>query len=370
MKTYDAIYDTIVIGAGLIGLSLALKLKQNGLTVLVVERTEPGREASHAAAGMIAHCDPDSEPLVWPLSNAAGKMFPAWVAELEAESGLKVDFRRDGVIDFIPEGEMPLFPSGSMETEPRPLTEEQLRELEPALAFRPNGYHLPENFVDPRLLLDAVLACAKKRGVDLVTGSPVVSVESEGGRATGVRTERSHYAAKNVVNCAGAWAEQIAPVKLPTHPVKGQVLCLVFPRGTPGAAHEPHPKVRHVVRAHGFCYIVPRSDGRLIVGSTREKVGFDKNVDVDVIQRLHQSAAILLPEIGEARILETWAGLRPGSPDELPIMGETELKGYFAATGHYCDGIMLAPVTAEIMGDVIEGREPKFDIGAFSPRRF
>jgi glycine oxidase len=117
-------------------------------------------------------------------------------------------------------------------------------------------------------------------------------------------------------------------------------------------------------------YIVPRSNGRIIIGATVEDAGYDKRVDADTIQNLHQAAAILVPNIGQARILENWAGLRPGTPDKLPIMGITSIAGYFVATGHYRDGIMLAPITARLMGQLIRGQKPEIDISDFSLSRF
>ena len=128
--------------------------------------------------------------------------------------------------------------------------------------------------------------------------------------------------------------------------------------------------LRHVVRDPGSVYLVPRSDGRIVIGSTVEGAGFDKRVLPDTIQRLHQAAANLVPEVGQARMLESWAGLRPGTPDNLPIMGETRTPGYYVCTGHYRDGILLAPISGEIMAQVIRGMSPEHDISAFSPQRF
>jgi len=117
-------------------------------------------------------------------------------------------------------------------------------------------------------------------------------------------------------------------------------------------------------------YVVPRSDGRIVIGSTLEDAGFDKRVDPGTIQRLHQAAADLIPELGEARMLETWAGLRPGTPDALPLLGATEVDNYFIAAGHYRDGILLAPVTALVMSQAVRGLKPDFELSAFSPARF
>jgi glycine oxidase len=130
----------------------------------------------------------------------------------------------------------------------------------------------------------------------------------------------------------------------------------------------PH-LLRHVVRAPDV-YLVPRSDGRIVIGSTLEEAGFDKHVEAATVQRLHAAAVSLLPKIAEGKILQSWAGLRPATPDLLPILGQTEIKGYFTAAGHYRDGILLAPITAEVMREVISGLRPELDLSAFTPSRF
>ena len=151
----------------------------------------------------------------------------------------------------------------------------------------------------------------------------------------------------------------IKPFGVPTRPVKGQMVCVVPPPGP----HRPGPLIQHVIRTPEV-YIIPRSDGRILLGATVEEAGFDKRVDPDTVQRLHQAAANVAPAIGEMRIHEVWAGLRPGSPDDLPILGPTSLPGYFAATGHYRDGILLAPITAHRHEPAIAGTRARFDLAA------
>jgi glycine oxidase len=133
--------------------------------------------------------------------------------------------------------------------------------------------------------------------------------------------------------------------------------------------HGTHFPLRHVVRSEG-CYLVPRGDGKIVIGSTVEEAGFNKQVHPETIQRLHQAAAILMPELGEGRILEAWAGLRPASPDSLPMIGETSYLGYLAATGHFRDGILLAPVTARIIRELVTGQSPEMNLIPFAPERF
>jgi glycine oxidase len=356
--------DAIILGGGIIGLSLAVNLRKHGLSVILIDRTEPGREASWAAAGMIASCDPRLKPSLVPLAKASAELYPEFIHELQDESQLNIDFRQDGTIWF-----------GDGVTEPhgpgvRTISERDLTKLEPRLSFRSNTWLLPEHAVDPRTLLAALVKTARHRDVEIATGSPALSVEVAGGHVTGVRTERATYAAGAVVNCTGAWAGQVAPLSFPTRPVKGHMLSVISQHQTLTVLHaSPQNLLRHVVRAPEV-YIVPRAEGKYVIGSTSEEAGFDKTVNVDTIQRLHQAAANLVPDIGELRIHEAWAGLRPGTPDAMPILGTTDIRGYFVATGHYRDGIMLAPITAALMADVMLGGEPKLDLSAFSPARF
>ncbi len=347
MKSWDA----IVVGGGAIGLSLALELRRHGAEILVMDRSEPGREASHAAAGMLARCDPHTPAPLQPLAFASAALYSEFVHELEDESGVKIDLRREGTIWFPEGAEQPLCPAAE-------LSAEALAALEPALTYGGRALLIEEQSLDPRELVAALLKAAKHRGIDVASGAAALAVEISEGRAAGVRTARTRFLAPVVVNCAGAWAGQLQPLQLPTRPIKGQMLSVAA-----------HGLLRHVIRAPGV-YLVPRSSGRVLIGSTLEDAGFDKRVDAATLQRLHQAAANLAPEIGETRILEDWAGLRPGTPDDLPLLGPSAIPGYFIAAGHYRDGILLAPITAKVMAEVIRGRAPEFDLTPFSPARF
>jgi len=355
-------WDVIIIGGGVIGLSLALELRRHGAGVLIVERGEPGREASHAAAGMLAFCDPETPAAIRDLCLASAQLYPEFVHQVEDESGERVDFRRQGSIFFVPPNEpfdTPCHPA-------QELAPEQLKELEPQVAA-PAGLRallLPEQTVDNRALVAALLKACKHRGVELATGAEVTGLLLDNAlderRAAGVTTACTHFAAHAVVNCAGAWAGHVQPLAFPLRPVKGQMLAVVV----------PHRKIlEHVLRAPEV-YLVPRSDGRILIGATQEEAGYDKRVDPDVMQRFHQLAANLLPEIGEARILEAWAGLRPATPDGLPILGATSLRHYFVATGHFRNGILLSAITAKIMAALVRGADPGFDLERYSPARF
>jgi len=341
-------WDVIVAGGGIIGLSLAIELKKRGTQVLLVERAEPGREASSAAAGMLVD-HPDETPIaLQALATASSRMYPEFVHQLQDESEVQVDLRDQGALVFSDESRSDTLPPAD------------LAALEPALGETKRlAIYVKERSVDPRSLVAAALKAAKHRGVDISSGGTVTDVLLSEGRVSGIRTERTHYKAPVVVNCAGAWAGQWGPVKMPTRPVKGQMLAVIG-----------HGLLRHVIRVPKRVYLVPRSDGRILIGSTLEDAGFDKRTDAETIQRLHRNAAELIPALGEARVLEAWAGLRPGTPDELPILGATKTQGYFVATGHFRDGILLAPVTARLMAQVVSGERPEYEIGAFSAERF
>ena len=349
-----------MIGGGIIGLSLALDLRRHGQRVIVLDTTQPGREASWAAGGMLAAHDPEIKPALRPLATASANMYAEFVHQVQDESGERVDFRNDGTIRFLHEHEL------SQCSLPL-LTDNDLRELEPELLYRAPAVFLNENCVDPRLLMPALIKAARHHEVDIAASAEVQQIEIVNERATAAITSRTRYPGAAIVNCAGAWAAQITPAKIPTRPVKGHMLS-VAPLVTPSSLTTPRHLVRHVIR--GNVYIIPRGDGRIVIGSTAEDVGFNKRVDTSTIQNLHQQAAYLVPSLGEARILEDWAGLRPGTPDGLPILGRTEADGYFVATGHYRDGILLAPVTAKLMSKLIRGEDPGMDLMPFSLTRF
>lgn len=313
-----------------------------------MERGEPGHEASHAAAGMLVDCPDETSPALQALATASAHMYPEFVHELQDESGVPVDLRDQGTIVILPEEEKHRA-DGSI----------ALADLEPALAdLGLPAKVLKERSVDPRALVASAVKAAKHRGVDISSGSTVTSVLFSDGRASGVATDKTSYSAPIVVNCAGAWAGQSAPQFIPTRPVKGQMLAVVGQR-----------ILNHVVRAPEV-YLVPRSDGRILIGATVEEAGYDKRTDPETIQRLHHAAVRLLPSLERARVLEAWAGLRPGTPDNLPILGETSIPGYFVATGHFRDGILLAPVTAQVMAELITSGKADRDLSAFSPARF
>ena len=356
------VWDVIIIGGGIIGLSLAISLRKQGLRVLIVERGMPGREASSAAAGMLVGSGKEIPPELRRLAEASANMYREFVHELEDESGDRVDLREQGTILLLTEE---CIPEGAER-----LSEQQLRSLEPCLGLRAGGHlhphessnlpaaFLAERSLDPRALVAAAVKAAKHRGVDISSGNEVKKVLVENGRACGIEAAHGSYHAGTVVNCAGAWAGCVAPENFPVRPVKGQMLALVG-----------GPALKHVVRSENV-YLVPRSDGRIVIGSTIEDVGYDKRAEVSTIQRLFKAALEIAPRLDESRIHEDWAGLRPGTPDNLPVLGESSTSGYFVAAGHYRDGILLAPITAEVVTGQILRNAPTYDLAPFSPARF
>lgn len=351
-------FDVIVIGGGIIGLSLSIALRRKGATVLVVERGEAGRESSYAAGGMLVECPLETPAPLQSLATASARMYPEFVYELQIESGIKVDLRDQGTILLLSSENI-----RHPELSAAALPPENLAQMEPALApdaMHPAVFYLKERSVDPRAIVVAALLAAKSRGVDLSSGDEVTSVDMSDGRVTGVTTVKTSFHAPKVVNCAGAWSGKIGPYAFPTRPVKGQMLCLIM---------RPRDLIRHVIRTPDV-YLIPRSDGRLLVGATVEEAGFDKRTNLATIQRLRQAALRLVPKLADARILGDWAGLRPGTPDALPILGASATPGYYVATGHFRDGILLAPITAQVMADVILDSDCKFDLTPFSPARF
>src|SRR5882762_10553101 len=363
-------WDAIVVGAGIIGLSLAIELNKQGLRVLVVEKGEPGREGSWAAGGMLVDYPAETLPGLRELATASARMYPEFVHELEDESGLMIDLR--SVVTLVLSRVETISAGHSPATTQAYALPQPLAELEPALQILNNpalhltALYIKERSVDPRHLTAAALAAARHRGIDFSSGDHVLAVEVADGKAAGVRTNKTRFAAGMVVNCAGAWAGQIGPHLFPTRPVKGQMLCVAMPQ---------KEMVRHVVRTPDV-YLIPRSDGRMLIGATVEEAGFDKQTVPETILKLRQAALDLVPKLAGARILEAWAGLRPGTPDGLPILGATPTPGYFVATGHFRDGILLAPVTAELMGQIMtgqiqmmSGQGPQIDMSKFSANR-
>lgn len=366
--------DVVVIGGGAIGTSIAWRAALEGLSVALVER-EPGRGASWAAAGMLAPITEVhyGEEAVLELGVESLRRYPGFVAALEDATGRSVGYRECGtlIVARDPDDHAALSAlrrfQDRLGLEVEPLTRRDARALEPSLSPRLRSAWLVagDHNVDNRALTDALYEAAKRAGVELVTDD-VEAVEVSGGRVTGVRLESgSVLASEAVVLAAGCWSASIAGIpdefRPPVRPVKGQLLYLRGPA-------DPLVVARNVRGVD--VYIVPRADGRIVVGATVEERGFDVTVTAGAIYELLRDAYELIPELGELELTECVAGLRPGSPDNAPIVGATGLDGLIVATGHYRNGILLTPLTADGIVQLLTTGSGPPSLAPASPRRF
>lgn len=368
--------DAIIVGGGTIGLACAWRAAKRGLRVRVLERDVPGAGATHVAAGMLApvgEANWGEEALVR-IALASARAWPGFAAELEGDSELPSGYEQRGALHVAldrDEGEELhrrfelmasldlgvewLRPSGCRELEPG---------LTPACAA---GVHLPaEAAVDPRLLVPALVAAIDRAGGELLIQTEVVEALFEGRRVVGVVTsDGREHRADHVVLAAGAWsgaAPWLPPsARPPVRPVKGQLLVL---KGGPEQA------VCSRIVTTERVYLVPRPDGRLIVGATVEERGFDLQVTAGGVHEMLREAYRALPDVAELELVEALAGLRPGTPDNAPLIGPGALDGLVLATGHYRNGILLTPGTAEMIADHVAGQPPPADGDVAHPGRF
>jgi glycine oxidase len=368
--------DVAVVGAGAIGAAIAWRCAQRGLSVALAD-PEPARGAWNTAAGMLAPITEltYTETPLLRLNLDSLARYPGFVAELEADAGQPVGFRRSGTVlaawdgaDLAALRDLHAFATG-LGVDAELLTGRELRELEPALAAGlPGALFAPgDSQIDPRPLHEALLVACRRRGVEIVPSAAGVVVDA--GRTCGIRlTDGAIIAAPSVVVSAGCWSGEVAgvPAELaaPVRPVKGQTLRLRLP----GRA-----RLERVVRGSvkgAPVYLVPRGDGRIVVGASVEESGFDQIPRAGAVYELLRDAQSLLPELGEAAFDEVSTGLRPGSPDNAPILGVTALDGLIYATGHHRNGILLTPVTADgIAALVADGALPEV-LAPFRPDRF
>lgn len=364
--------DVVVLGCGLIGLACARELARRGHAVTVLDPGDPVRAASWAAAGMLAPRTEavDGDAALLGLCDVSLALYPDFVAAVRDETGIDARLILDGItVAAFDEDGFSHLQARALEltacgTAHRLLHRDDLRAAEPALSRDALGALVieGEGQVDNRLLGRALHAACLALGVRIVAGAGDVAVEADERRIRGVRTAYGFLAAPAVVNAAGAWSSRIGglPEKARTRvfPIKGQM-----------AAVEVQPGfLKRVTWAPGV-YLVPRSDGRLLIGASVERAGFDMTVKTGTITKLLSAAIAAVPDLAECSIVETWAGLRPGSPDGRPLIGATALEGLFDATGHGRNGVLLTPVTAIALADVIEGRDVSRDVLAASPLR-
>jgi glycine oxidase len=346
------------------------------MSVRVIDRETPGSGASRVAAGMLAAVGEASwgEERLLELNLASARAYPDFAAELEEVSGRPVGYRRCGALhvaldrDEAEELRRRHELQRSLGLDAEWMRPARCRELEPGLSPAcAGGVHVAEDGeVDPRSLVPALVAAIEAGGGEVVAGAEAADALVEGDRLAGVRTaEGSELRAGQVVLATGCWSGKgswlPASARPPVRPVKGQILYLR------GAAAEP---VCERIVATRWVYVVPRGDGRLVIGSTVEERGFELTVTAGGVHELLREAYRVLPEVAELELTDAIAGLRPGTPDNAPVIGHGALEGLVVATGHYRNGILLAPVTADAVAALLAGEEPSAPAAAMSPARF
>jgi glycine oxidase len=356
--------DVAVVGGGVIGLSVAWSARKRGMSVTLLERGLTGEGSSWVAAGMLAPVAEvefgEAGQRLLELGMRSAASWPGFAAELEDAAELPVGFRRSGTLmlardeDEARELERQLAFRGSLGLRATRLAPSAARELEPALAPTVRlALEAPDDHsVDPRRVLDALRVSCERSGVDLRERTPVPSVLTDAAqeRVTGVvLANGEHLCAGQVVLAAGAWSGQLdglpPAAQVPVRPIKGQILRLRDPVG-PGL-------LERVVRFEGG-YLVPRGDGRYVLGATMEERGFEQQPTAGGVYELLRAARELVPGITELEIEELGVGLRPGTPDNVPVIGHGALQGLVWATGHHRNGILLAPLTATLVADTLE----------------
>jgi glycine oxidase len=366
MKTFDA----VIAGGGLIGAAIALELARAGLQVALFDRHEPGEGSSWAAAGILSPAPENAGMIsIVPLGRASLELYPEFVATVEEISGQSAGYRARGTLEA-------LFSTDAQEKlstiialhhglglKAEPVRAEDAREMEPALSpeleaavFRPD-----EACVDNRALTKAVLTAAECSGVKTLTGSNVQSIAKNGRRCDGFVVDGERVQSRWTVIAAGCHSAEIegAARYAPIRPAKGQMIALRAKDLT----------IERVLWSD-HVYLVPRNDRRILAGATVEYVGFDKKVTLGAVQKIITATLQLAPTLADAQMEDTWAGLRPDSPDHLPIIGPTDLEGLLIATGHFRSGILLAPITAQLIREWITTQNVSQDWTRFNPMRF
>ncbi|MGC2398339.1 MAG: FAD-dependent oxidoreductase [Acidobacteriaceae bacterium] len=360
--------DVIVGGAGIIGLSAALELSRSGFRVRVLEKGRAMGEASWAAAGMLSAHDPDHPPELADLAELSIRLYPEYLRRIEELSGCSVPLRT-----------LASLVSGESNGHSTPLSAEEAERRLPGLKTKGRSFFWMEEIsLDPRDLCAALPRAVAAAGVDLQEGTEVLSVESHAGFVE-VNTGNGAMRAGAFVNCCGAWSGQVEHPGLQRQPAagvgpwKGQIFKVIV---------DPPIDLPYVLRTPEV-YLVPRGHGEIVIGSTVEQVGFDRRVDPEIVESLLAQAADVWPPIESGRVAETWAGLRPGTRDGLPVIGRAEgtagetggaspgqpRSWVWVATGHFRNGILLAPATGVIVRELLQGETPSVSLAAFRPGR-
>ncbi len=362
-------YDVVVVGGGVIGLSIARELRASS-SVLIIERDLTGQGTSWAAAGMLSpQSEADADDPFFQLCMRSLGMFSAWADEIRASSQVDPECDKTGLLVLASsEADVAIlrarydwqhaagFPVQMLEPW-------EVRQREPLITVDVHGaLFLPSDYqVAPRPLVEALRVDCLDQNVEVRTHTIVEAVVSENGRATGVRIGDETIEARSIVIAGGVWSASIHGLspRIPLSPRKGQILSLTAPSGA----------FSHMIR-WSHSYFVPRRDGELIVGATNENAGFDRTLTPAGVGRLLTEAQQISSHVGSYPIRETWTGLRPATPDGWPVIGPSDIEGLFYATGHYRNGILLAPITAAIVASLIRGEPSPVPIAAFAPGRF
>jgi glycine oxidase len=362
--------EVVVIGGGVIGLTIARALALRGMRdVCLIERARLGTEASFAAAGMLLpQVEAATKDDFFTLACRSRDLYASFAAALHEETGIDVELDTTGTLYLAlnstdqEEIEKGYYFQSRAGLAIELLSTSAARALEPCISESITGALLfPQDIqVENRRLLNALANSVSNLGVNVLTGTNVDSLVIEGNRLTGVQTSSGAITCSTAVVAAGTWSSFVKHTSFSIEPVRGQMVCL-----------EAKPQLtRHVIFSRRG-YIVPRRDGRLLAGSTSENAGFDKSVTAGGINKILQNAHEISPAISNLPIVDTWAGLRPRAADGLPVLGPcVEIDGLFYATGHYRNGILLAPITGELISEaIVEGVASPL-LAPFSPERF
>jgi glycine oxidase len=356
--------DVAVVGGGVIGLALARELSSRGVDVVVIERGHTGEEASSAAAGLLtAQSDGAAPSSFFDFLLESRNLYPDWTAAIEEESGLEVGWRRTGVLRCGPSEVLNRFLwqlDVGLPVERIDVAEIRRRSAGRASPALSDALFFPDDsVVNNRWLVRALRRCLEIRGVRVLEGVAVTRYRIERDTCQGVATSEGAFSAARVVNATGSWAglDPTLPFAIPVEPVRGQMVELADAR--------PFPTVLESEDV----YLVPRADGHVLAGATVERAGFVKEVTAAGVARLLTAAIALAPSLETARVSDAWAGLRPGTPDGLPLIGESPVRALYIAAGHFRNGILLAPITALRVADLVTGVAVR-DLAPFAPERF
>lgn len=357
--------DVVIIGGGVIGLLSAFGLRRRGVDVILVERDRPGRQASWASAGILSAPHPLDLGPIARLKQRSMEIYPDLVADLRETSGVDSEMSMNGqVIPAFDDADLrDLREQARLEPTSEMMECVALHEAEPALGPAVIGGLLRVGGqIDPRRLCRAAEVACRRLGVEIVHGAAVTEVLHTGGRVSGVQTLEGPVYAPIVVNAAGSWSRQIPgcdPV-IPVVPQRGEILAL----------DQTDVGLKRVITKFHDPYLVPRVDGRLIVGATRKYVGYNSAFTGGGVHWLLSEALEMVPAFADAPIVEIWTGFRPNSMDSVPAIGPGLVDGLFFATGHGPSGINPGPASAELLVDLITGATPKVLAEPYDPRRF